>query len=271
MKQYRAAIAAVVMLTCAAPSRAGQTSPPPPVPSQAVPVDTGLLTPPDLLLSDGPERAAELARWVEDFEKWQQWSAQWRNRRQPGWLTSARERQAKPAPPAWLADRCVSVLDDTDPMLLACTRLAEWRDDSATARIRQVRVTTTSAQEAEPHMSWWKHVHLDVLWPAMDWRASVYGVAGLHVATEAAGRWQIFTAPGVLLLNVPSRAGTRLWKVAANYGIGYRLFDFTFPGGRPAQMHVNLAKTWLLSGAEDALTGRTTDLIGFSVTFKDRR
>ena len=77
--------------------------------------------------------------------------------------------------------------------------------------------------------------------------------------------------PGVLLLNVPGRSGARVWKVATNYGIGYRLLDFTFPGKRPAELHVNLAKTWMLSDMEDAIVGRSIDVVGFSITFKKSR
>ena len=62
--------------------------------------------------------------------------------------------------------------------------------------------------------------------------------------------------------------GARVWKFAANYGIGYRLMNFTMPGGRPAELHLNLAKMWLVSGAADVITGRSIDLMGFSVTFK---
>jgi hypothetical protein len=215
----------------------------------------------------------ELQAWLDAYAGWQEWSARWENRREPGWLTSFRARREKPLPPAWLADRCVTVLDDSDPMMPACTRLAEWRDDdgSASARIRAVRVTATTQDEAEPKTTWWEHVHMDLLWPAMQWKASVYGVVGMHVTTTVAGRWQVFTAPGVVLLNLPARDGTRVWKAAASYGIGYRIADFTFPGNRPAALHVNLAKTWLMSDPADAVVGRSIDLLGFSITFKKSR
>jgi len=109
---------------------------------------------------------------------------------------------------------------------------------------------------------------MDLLWPALQYQNSIYGVIGMHVATKVAGRWQVFTAPGALLLNLPTRNGARAWKVATNYGIGYRLFDFTFPGGRPAELHVNMAKTWIVSDSSDLITGRSIDVVGFSVTFK---
>ena len=109
---------------------------------------------------------------------------------------------------------------------------------------------------------------LDLMWPALQAQAGIYGVLGTHITTEVGGRLQVFTAPGAMLLNVPSRNGGRVWKVAANYGIGYRLMDFSLPGGRPAELHLNLAKMWLVSDATDLAVGRTVDVIGFSVTFK---
>jgi hypothetical protein len=109
------------------------------------------------------------------------------------------------------------------------------------------------------------------MWPAVQWQASIYGVVGMHFATTVGGRLQVFTAPGAMLLNLPARNGTRVWKVAANYGIGYRLLDFRFPGGRPAELHLNLAKTYLLSDSSELIAGRSVDFVGFSVTFKKSR
>jgi hypothetical protein len=163
------------------------------------------------------------------------------------------------------------VTEGDDPLAPACAALQSWRDDDGTAQVRQARVTGTRQQEQERKTTWWEHVHMDVLWPAVQWQTSIYGVAGMHVSTSVAGRLQIFTAPGAMLLNLPGRRGTRVWKVAANYGIGYRLLDFTFPGGRPAELHLNLAKAWLLSDITDAFTKRTVDFAGFSITFKKSR
>ena len=67
--------------------------------------------------------------------------------------------------------------------------------------------------------------------------------------------------------NVPMRNGARAWKLATNYGIACRLGQFRFPGNRRALLHVNLAKAWLLSGGPDVAT-KSTDFVGFSVTFK---
>jgi hypothetical protein len=232
---------------------------------------------PDALLGplgtlDNPEtaeRRVELQRWIKEFSAWQEWSAQWQGRRQPGWFTGFRARAQKPEPPPWLAGRCEAVFVDADPLMQACQLLAAWREEGAPAqRIRQVRVAVVTEGEEPPKTHWWENVHVDLMWPAVQWQASIYGVVGTHITTEVGGRLQVFTAPGAMLLNVPTRSGGRVWKFAANYGIGYRVMDFTLPGGRPAELHLNLAKMWLLSDAGDLLTGRTTDVIGFSLTFK---
>ena len=90
----------------------------------------------------------------------------------------------------------------------------------------------------------------------------------MHTAMTVKGRVQLFLAPGVMLLNLPAIDGSRMWKVAANYGIGYRLFDFNFPGGRRASLHVNAAKTYLLMEPRDAIVSRSLDFAGFSISFK---
>jgi hypothetical protein len=262
-----AAVAGLVFITSSGFAQNAAELALPPLPSRTMPIDASHLAAPDLAEPD-PARDAELTRWMDEFTAWQEWAAQWRGRRQPGLLTDFRARPQKPAPPAWLADQCVAVFDEEDRLAPACARLIEWRQEGLSAQIRQTRAVATARQEEAPHSVWWEHVHVDLFWPALQWQGSIYGVVGMHVTTTAAGRWQIFTAPGALLLNLPTRYGTRAWRVAANYGIGYRLLDFTLPGSRPAQLHVNLAKTWLLSDPGDVMTGRSLDLVGFSITFK---
>jgi hypothetical protein len=262
-------VAALGLCVGIAPSGFAQ-SVPDSLPSRSMPIGMDDLIVPYLPSLD-EHSTVELQTWMDDFTDWQAWWSQWQSRREPGWLTGYRARREKPSPPAWLPGRCLTVFDESDSLLLACARLAEWRENESTSRIRSVRVTATTGREAEPKTTWWEHVHMDLLWPSMQWQASIYGVVGMHVATTVRGRWQVFTAPGVVMLNLPLRDGTRVWKAAANYGIGYRLADFTFPGKRPAELHVNLAKTWLLSDVSDAVTGRSIDLLGFSITFKKSR
>jgi hypothetical protein len=230
-----------------------------------------LFTAPDLSDVGAAARAAEMQQWVKDFTEWKEWSEQWGNRRQRGLLTGYRERREVPVPPGWLADSCATVVDDSEPVARACTLLAEWTEDVATILTRQASNTTTTDAEQPEKTVWWEHLHMDVLWPAMQWQASVYGVIGMHTATTVRGRFQVFITPGAMLLNLPTRNGGRAWKVATNYGIGYRLFDFTFFGGRPATLHVNLAKAWLLADIADVATGRSMDFVGFSIAFKQVR
>ena len=211
---------------------------------------------------------AELRVWIDQFTEWQRWWAQWANRAEPGWLTSSRTRRPKPSPPAWLAGRCADVIAPEDSLAPACRLLDEWRIDNASAKIQAGEAAVVQQGERQPKTVWWEYVHVDLLWPATDVRNAVYGVIGMHTATTVKGRLQIFLAPGVMLMNVPGLDGSRMWKVAANYGVGYRLFDFTFPGRRRASLHVNIAKSWLMSDVKDVLASRSTDFAGFSVSFK---
>jgi hypothetical protein len=245
----------------------GQETGSSPLPSRAVAVAAQqLLTAPDLAGRD-PSQMMELTAWMDAFAEWQTWSAEWGNRRERGWLTGFRERREKPVPPAWLPVECAVTVEDRGPIAQACTLLAEWTAEPGTTRVRQARAAASTDQEAPTKTVWWEHVHLDLLWPATQVRASVYGIVGTHIATTVGGRLQVFLAPGAMFLNVPSRNGSRAWKVATNYGIGYRLFDFSFPGNRRATLHANIAKAWLLSDIADVATGRTMDFAGFSMTF----
>jgi hypothetical protein len=225
-------------------------------------------TAPDVVDGNDEARAEELAKWIEEFTAWKEWSARWGNRRQPGWFTGYRDRRDLPVPPVWLAERCAWIFDDTDPLAPACALLRDWNDDYTTTQLRQATTAAIARVEDDSKTTWWEHVHMDVLWPAMQWRSSMYGVIGMHAATTVHGRVQAFIAPGAMLLNLPARDGSRTWKFAANYGIGYRLFDFIFPGGHPASVHVNAARAWVVSDVTDVATGRTVDFAGFSVTFK---
>jgi hypothetical protein len=222
---------------------------------------------PDLSERD-PAQAAELTRWMDEFLEWQTWAAQWTGRRERGWLTAFRDRRQKPAPPAWLAAECETTVVDDGLLGQGCTLLAEWSDDRPGAQGRHAQAAAMTQGEEPPRVVWWEHVHLDVLWPAAQWQSSTYGVVGTHVSATVYGRLQVFLAPGAMFLNVPTRNGARAWKIATNYGIGYRLVDFSFPGQQRATLHVNLAKAWLMSDTADMLSRRSMDFVGFSMTFK---
>ena len=269
-----AAAAVLVASTFAiAPAALAQDStshPAPPLEIRSIDAGGAHVPPSDTLDADATRRTAELTAWVEDFGTWQEWAAQWTGRRQPGWFTASRDRLAKPDPPVWLAERCVLRSDDDpDLVLRACRLLVEWREDYATAQARAARDQARIEKPAKTE--WWEHIHTDLMWPAMQWQSSTYAVLGMHTTTTVKGRLEIFLMPGAMVLNLPARNGARTWKFAANYGVGWRLFDFTFPGHRPASLHLNLAKAWVVSDVSDVVTGRTMDFVGFSFTFnKDR-
>ncbi len=238
-----------------------------PVPTRTIALVARAIEAPDFSMLESPARLDELARWVADFAQWKTWRDQWGNRREPGWFTGYRQRRERPDPPAWLSGRCEDTVEDTGAMANACTLLADWRADYATLQSASARAAATTRDEEAGKTTWWEHVHLDAGWPAMQTNAKVFGVIGMHATTHVHGRLQVFVAPGAMLLNVPTRDGGRAWKVAANYGVAYRLAEFTVPGGRQALLHVNLAKAWLLSAGDD-VTRKSTDFVGLSVTFK---
>lgn len=236
------------------------------LPAARVPLAIGSLVPPELETpDDNIRRREQLDTWVADFGAWKTWMAQWGGRREPGWFTESRERRPRPDPPTWLFDRCGDTLPENGALADACDLLAEWSVDYATAQATAAPATISSGDEDMRKVTWWEHIHLDVGWPAL--QAGIYGVVGTHASTYVGGRLEIFVAPGAMLLNIPTRNGARTWKLAANYGIGYRLGEFRFPGNRHAMLHVNLAKAWLLSAGPDVPT-RSTDFVGFSITFK---
>ena len=129
--------------------------------------------------------------------------------------------------------------------------------------------TEREQREAPTKTAWWQHVHVDALWPMTQWRASVYGVVGMHATMEVSGRFQVFIAPGIILLNMPAPGGDREWKPATDWGFAFRLFDFTFPvGNRPASLHLNIARAWVFANAGGVPFDSSINLAGFSVTFK---
>jgi hypothetical protein len=153
----------------------------------------------------------------------------------------------------------------------ACMLLEQTTAEYGSVQVLPDAATAPAAAEDTNKTIWWEHVHVDALWPAMQLQGSVFGVIGVHTTATVKGRLEVFLAPGAMLLNVPARDGTRAWKFAANYGVGFRLVEFAFPGNRQAALHLNLARAWLLSDVKDVVSGRSTDFAGFSMTFKKSR
>jgi hypothetical protein len=169
-----------------------------------------------------------------------------------------------------LFEECNPVWQQNDVLLVeACRILSNWNDDLATSRLRREMSAEREQREAPTKTAWWQHVHVDALWPMTQWRASVYGVVGMHATMEVAGRFQVFIAPGIILLNMPAPGGDRDWKPATDWGFAFRLFDFKFPvGNRPASLHLNIARAWVFANAGSVPFDSSINLAGFSVTFK---
>jgi hypothetical protein len=267
-KLWTAAALLGVAMAGASPAiaQAQDTQDPRVLPAATVPlVERSVIAPELETPDDAIRRRAQLDAWVADFLDWKAWMAQWGGRREPGWFTESRTRRPRPDPPVWLFDRCNDSLPESGDLANACTLLAEWSVDYATAQALAAPATISSGDEDTGKITWWEHLHLDVGWPAL--QTGIYGVVGTHASTNVGGRLEVFVAPGAMLLNIPTRNGARAWKLAANYGIGYRLGEFRFPGNKHALLHVNLAKAWLLAAGPDVST-KSTDFVGFSITFK---
>jgi hypothetical protein len=239
------------------------------LPSRAIATGTLEFALPDV--ASWEHRLLEMRQWIADYEKWQQWSATWRNKREPGWV-HARDRRVRPDPPPWLGGECADVVfQDNEIVANACRLWADWNDDQRAAQVRQQTASARTQHEAPTKTIWWEHVHLDALWPMTQWSGSVYGVLGVHATIDVAGRFQVFAAPGAILLNLPKGKSDREWRPATDYGIAYRLFDFTMPGtDRRASLHLNLAKAWVFAGPGNVMQS-SLDLAGFSVTLKKPR
>lgn len=217
------------------------------------------------------DEMAAIERWVHDYKAWKAWYAKWRNQVEPGLFGSTRERRKRPDPPAVLATVCPVPLDDKGVLADACQLFKEWRDDDiVTEGIKQQVATTRAQKETEDKSVWWRHLHLDAVWPLTQGKSGVWGVIGLHTTIDISGRVELFLTPGAMLMRVPGPAGADQWKPATDWGMSFRLADFTIPGThRPATLHVNLARVWLL-GRMDDVPGVQSDmsLAGFSVTFR---
>jgi hypothetical protein len=235
-----------------------------PLPARVV--ETGVIElPPDVLT--WTSRVQELDQWISAFDKWQRWNEEWHNKREPGWW-GPRDRRQRPDPPSWLAGECRDVIAQEGVLVEGCRALHVWNEDEQTAQLRAQLASARTQKEAPTRTLWWEHVHLDVLWPMAQTGSSVFGVLGVHATVDVAGRFQVFVAPGAILLNLPTDDNRREWRPATDYGIAYRCFDFTFPGvERRATLHFNLAKAWVMAGPSNVIKSSIT-LAGFSMTFK---
>lgn len=214
---------------------------------------------------DEAGRIAAIRQWTREFTEWQKWYDRWKGKPEPGWL-GLRERRQKPDPPAWLVDACQVQADVEGPMADACGLIQSWQEDEAAAQLKTQTLNARSQTEDDSKTTFWNHVHADALWMTPNSSAS-FGAVGIHVTLKVAGRWQVFVAPGAILLNVALPDGTRAWQPATDMGFSFRLVDLTLPGKRQGTLHLNVARAWILGGPESLLNS-SVDLAGLSLTFK---
>ena len=227
---------------------------------------------PRLSVDISGERLGELERWTKEYRAWKAWSERWQNRREPGWLpSSSRERKQPPAPPAWLPEVCALLGDEKGTLADGCTAWREWGRNDYAAEVVAQQITQTRADlEAPRRTIWWEHIHIDALWPMTQAGSRVYGVAGLHTTLQVTRRFQIFLAPGAMMMRLPTADGKERWSPATHWGFSYRLTDFRFPWtSRPTTLHMNIARVWVL-GQSQLPTAGEMYLAGFSLTLKNR-
>lgn len=212
----------------------------------------------------------ELQQWTQEYEEWKAWFVRWHNRREPGWFSRPRPRRQPPMPPAWLAGTCAGLLDDAGPLAEGCRDWREWaRADLtvlATEQIAQERMELERPQKS----SWWQHIHVDALWVMTQTGSNAFGVAGMHATVPVSERAQVFAAPGVILMRLPTGDAGRGWRAAMDWGFSYKVWDFRLPlTHRPSTLHFNAVRVWILGNNQMPLE-RDLYLAGFSVSFRRR-
>jgi hypothetical protein len=264
-------IAMMAVLTITANASLAQTSDgPTALPAAPIPLAGQILAPsalpPAIDPSEHARRMAALQLWTREFTKWLEWNGQWQGRMEPG-IFGVRDRRQKPDPPVWLFDECRDLIEAYDALAAGCQLLAAWGEDYAAKQVREKILAQRTQREAPTKTTWWNYIHVDALWstPAV---TATYGVVGIHATLKVVGRWQIFVAPGAILLNVPTSGRGREWRPATDLGVSYRLIDMNLPGSqRQGSLHLNFARAWIMGGSE-SLVNSSVDLVGLSWTFK---
>ena len=264
MRIRRREILAAVILVCLAgiAPLAAQSAEPLPASVPSTELSPGVLAPP--LITVTLEEMQELQRWTRDFLEWQKAVDKWLNLRTQGSFSRFLESHKKPEPPVWLQGACELLADDPQ-FSAACEMRARWDDDPFTMRSRKAAVTAVAQKEAPANSVWWRHVHLDGLWSTTQSNLTVFGLFGMHLTVPVEGRMQVFVAPGVLMVSVPTMSGTRELKAATDWGVTYRLFE----AGRNT-VHFNLVHAWVIASGQQLASPQMT-LAGFSISFRPRQ
>jgi hypothetical protein len=219
-----------------------------------------------------PYDRSELTSWIKTYEKWDKWDQQWLNTLEPARHGGYLDRRTMPPPPVWLESTCVALIE-ADPLLeKGCALLRQSHETLEQTNLRRHRQAAIDAHEKPIHTSFLEHVHFDGGWTRPQSNARAFAPAGAHVSVMVGDRFEVFLLPGVLFIRAPSyTSGKMEWFAAYDYGFGFRLATFQMPGvSQPMVLHFNLARAWIPAmTAAGPITG-TIDLVGFSLTFKNR-
>jgi len=212
----------------------------------------------------------ELKTWVKNYKSWQEWRNRWRNFLQFGHIARYRDRKPKPEPPGWLAGECAPLFEDSQGLLAeACVLLKDWEEGPDQNVIQQQWANAHADRPA--HTKFWERVNLDGMYTLSEFGSQIdsgglLGLVGMHLSIELGGRAEIYPFPGVMLLREPNATGGHDISPAYDWGFSIRLFNFNFPGGKPAIMHVNVVKVWTFQGYQAGY-----NMVGMSMTFKTRQ
>ena len=239
---------------------------------QALPSRPIVMAVPQVADTTTGELLERIKQWTRDYSSWKAWQERWRNTPEPGWFTS-KARREPPVPPDWLPAVCAISAQDDEILADACSAWRDWSNsDVAADAMSQQLAQSRRSHEARDHTQWWERVHVDAYWPMTRSGTSAFGVVGMHATMQIAKRIQVFMAPGIILMRVPTLDGDHTWSAATDWGFSYRLFDFQMPVLRRAtSAHINMAKVWMLGNNAD-LTSISSDMYvaGFSFTFRKK-
>ena len=264
---HRLPVGALVLIMMSAAGVEGQTL------DQVLPSTPILMAVPrvDDHVTSG-ELLARMQQWTEDYASWKAWQARWRNTPEPG-VFSAKPRRQPPVPPEWLPSICANSAQDDAILSDACSAWRDWSgNDVAADALSQQTAQSRRSHEAQERTQWWERVHVDAYWPMTRSGTSAFGIVGMHATMHLTKRLQVFMAPGIILMRVPTLDGTHTWSAATDWGFSYRLFDFRMPVfQRGTTAHLNMAKVWMLgNNANLASLGGDMYVAGFSLTFQKK-